>query len=87
MAVAVDATVLQLYFGGIVGHLCGQQLDHGVLAVGYDHSKEHNKDYWLVKNSWGKTWGLHGYFKVLRESGVKKAACGISKQASYPLGN
>ena len=31
---------------------------HAVLAVGYDNSKEAL----LVRNSWGKNWGMDGYF-------------------------
>lgn len=81
VSVAIDATVLQFYAGGVVGHMCGHNLDHGVLAVGY--GKRDNKDTWKVKNSWGSTWGVKGYFYVERLSGVQKAPCGISDMASY----
>jgi len=43
--------------------------NHAVLLVGYgtDTSDPSNpQDYWLVKNSWGPTWGLDGYFKISR---------------------
>jgi len=33
---------------------------HAVLAVGYDDSEQR----FIVRNSWGKTWGLHGYFTM-----------------------
>ena len=33
---------------------------HAVLAVGYDHPKRR----FIVRNSWGPTWGQQGYFTM-----------------------
>jgi C1A family cysteine protease len=33
---------------------------HAVLAVGYDHAREH----FIVRNSWGPGWGMKGYFTI-----------------------
>lgn len=55
-------------------------VNHAVLAVGYGHDSESDLDYWLVKNSWGTTWGDKGYFKI--ERGVNM--CGIAECNAYP---
>jgi C1A family cysteine protease len=82
VSVAIDANPLQLYFGGIYSDWeCGTQLDHGVLVVGY--GSENGKDYYLVKNSWGASWGEQGYFRFARRS-YGTGMCGITLSASYP---
>ncbi|KAF3948663.1 hypothetical protein CMV_025366 [Castanea mollissima] len=66
VSVAIEAggRAFQLYDSGIFTGLCGTQLDHGVVAVGY--GTENGVDYWLVRNSWGSDWGEKGYIKLER---------------------
>lgn len=85
VSVAVDAggSGWQFYSGGVLSSACGTQLDHGVLAAGY--GTLNGQDYWLVKNSWGASWGNSGYIYLARGTGSgSPGECGIAMDASYP---
>ena len=62
LSVAVDATSWQTYVSGIMTNCISSQIDHGVLIVGFDDNN--NPPYWIVKNSWGRSWGENGYIRV-----------------------
>ena len=78
VAIEADKSVFQSYRSGVItSRLCGKKLDHGVLAVGY--GSEDGEDYFLVKNSWGASWGMRGYVKIGQND-----VCGILDQPSQP---
>merc|ERR1712098_111454 len=76
VAVEADQSSFQRYSGGTITSGCGTNLDHGVLAVGYDSSANN----FLVKNSWGTSWGNNGYLQISTSGNV----CGIHSEPSYP---
>jgi cathepsin L len=78
IAIEADQSGFQLYKSGIFCGVCGTNLDHGVLLVGY--GTQSSTDYWKVKNSWGTSWGENGYIQMCRN----KNECGLSDQPSYP---
>jgi len=83
VAIEADQEAFQFYSSGVFSDpTCGTALDHGVLAVGYNATDAGQK-YWIVKNSWGSSWGDNGYIMMARKSGAGE--CGINMEASYPI--
>lgn len=84
IAIQANQFSFQFYKSGIIKSGCGTQLDHGVLIVGYD-TDAYSVPYWIVKNSWGTSWGQDGYVYILRSSSTNDpGVCGIAMGASYP---
>jgi len=85
VAIQANTQSFQHYSGGIYSDInCGTQLDHGVLVVGYGTELLKGIDYWIVKNSWGESWGDNGYIKILRNFNDSRGLCGIAMQPSFP---
>jgi len=85
IAIGVEADEFVSYKSGVFSDpRCGDQIDHGVLLVGYGVDKGSNKQYWLIKNSWGSSWGESGYIRILRDDTKKVQLCGITIEGEYP---
>jgi C1A family cysteine protease len=79
LSIAVDALSWQTYIGGIKKYCFGRTLDHGVLIVGFDTTN--SPPYWIVKNSWGASWGESGYIRL--EYGTNQ--CGLTEAPSTSI--
>lgn len=83
-AVEVDPLYFVFYQEGIFDReKPSHRLNHAVLLVGYDQSETDPKSHhWLIKNSWGESWGEKGYMRVaLRGHG--EGAAGIHLYGLY----
>ena len=86
VAIQANKRSFQLYQSGIYSDPdCGYNLDHGVLLVGYGYDKLYDLDYWIIKNSWGKSWGENGYIRLLKDDSDSRGQCGIAMMPSIPI--
>ncbi|EAN84100.1 cysteine peptidase, putative [Trypanosoma cruzi] len=86
VAVAVDASSWMTYTGGVMTSCVSEQLDHGVLLVGYNDSAA--VPYWIIKNSWTTQWGEEGYIRIakgLNQCLVKEEASSAAKHGFFRI--
>ena len=85
VSVAIEVQHDFMFYNGGVYHAdsnCGQALNHAVNAVGFN--TETSDPYFIVRNSWGPTWGLGGYVKMAIASG--SGTCGIANPTcTFPV--
>jgi cathepsin L len=76
LAITVDASKWSFYSGGVYTPQTYStlDLDHGVQAVGY--GTDSGTDYWIVRNSWGESWGESGFIRIKRNDGTSQY-CGV----------
>ena len=83
VSIAIDASnwSFQLYSGGIYDEssCSSTSLDHAVGLVGY--GTEGSTPYWIVRNSWGTSWGENGYIRMIKD---KKNQCGVASDTIIP---
>lgn len=61
-------------------HRSSDWMNHAILIVGY--GSYNGFDYWLIKNSWGESFGDNGYAKIARNRGNH---CNIATDVSFPV--
>jgi len=92
LSIGINAQYMQLYTGGVSNPFwCPAQLDHGVAIVGFGEAKNDSKfkwpwtspvtKYWVIKNSWGESWGEKGYYRIVRGKGK----CGMNQMVSTSI--
>lgn len=84
IAIQANQMVFQFYSSGVFNNArCGTNLDHGVAVVGF--GVDGTQPYWIVKNSWGATWGEQGYIRMARTDSTNSAGmCGLASEPVFP---
>lgn len=75
--IEADQRTFQFYKSGILpASSCGTNLDHAVQLVGY--GVDNDRPYWIVRNSWGSSWGEDGYIRLERGAAIASGGtCGL----------
>lgn len=86
VAIQANKRSFQMYQSGIYSDPdCGFDLDHGVLLIGYGYDEDYDMDYWIIKNSWSKSWGENGYIRIQMNINDERGLCGIAMAPSVPI--
>lgn len=88
VSLQADQDNFQHYKQGVISSGCGTNTNHAAVVVGYGTLVHQNsagitisEAYWLIKNSWGETWGDHGYVRLSQNGNV----CGVLSAPCYPV--
>ena len=65
VSISVDASTWQDYKTGVLTGCSFVAVNHAVQIVGYGTDLTAG-EYWIIRNSWGSTWGEAGYIKIPR---------------------
>ncbi|CDR93902.1 papain family cysteine protease containing protein, putative [Babesia bigemina] len=72
----------QFYKSGVLNY-CGETVNHAVVLAGAGQADK--EAFWLIKNSWGTSWGEEGYVRLARGSSTLKDECGLSNVAMFAV--
>ncbi|KAF1740344.1 hypothetical protein MXB_1641, partial [Myxobolus squamalis] len=83
VAISIDSRLdsFRFYKSGIYSDksCSSTSLNHGVTAVGVISGAN---PHFIIKNSWGSSWGEGGYIRIARD---KQNLCGVATDAVYPI--
>ena len=82
VAIEANTSYFQSYTSGVLtSSACGTNIDHAVTAVGYGNDATYG-GYYIVRNSWGTSWGNQGYVNIGQATGA--GICGINQYVAFP---
>ncbi|OAY68564.1 Ananain [Ananas comosus] len=84
IAASIEASGdFQHYKRGVFSGPCGTSLNHAITIIGYGQDSS-GKKFWIVRNSWGASWGERGYIRMARDVSSSSGLCGIAIRPLYP---
>ena len=85
VAVVIDAynTLFFNYKSGYYSESCAEP-NHAIILVGYGIDEKTNVEYWIIRNSWGESWGMEGYGYVKRNDS-NNYSCNVNRYGYQPI--
>ncbi|KAL9234005.1 hypothetical protein vseg_008929 [Gypsophila vaccaria] len=80
VSVSINSNGLRHYKSGVYKGGCISTINHAVTVIGYGTTQDGDQ-YWLVKNSWGESWGEEGYMKLFKDENL----CPITLNSQIPI--
>lgn len=83
VAVAANSAAFQFYSSGVLTECSDREISHAVVLVAYEKDPQTGQETYILRNSWGKTWGNGGNMRIA----VGKELCGLGTSPfdTYPL--
>jgi len=83
VSICVDASTWQFYDSGVISKNCANDLDHCVQITGFRDETVKSTKYpvWVIRNSWGDSWGEKGFILVERN----KNLCGVGEEVTITV--
>jgi len=79
LSICCDAAPWQNYEGGVLTEAqCGDSIDHAIQLTGYNTGQG---GYWVVRNSWGASWGENGFIWLQ----YGQNTCGITSEVTLAI--
>jgi len=83
LGIAGDSEVFQFYKSGVFDDQeCGTTMNHAVAVVGYGN--DDGKDFFILRNSWGTSWGEEGYMRIAPGDETTGGTCGFLQDLAHP---
>merc|ERR1712048_199420 len=76
LVTSIAANGLFGYSSGVIGGCSDNVVNHAVVLTGFGKDEQFGMHYWNVRNSWGKSWGEDGFFRLKRAAPGQKEPCG-----------
>jgi cathepsin X len=90
IACGINAEAIVDYMGGVldVPHK-PKIINHVISIVGWGYDESTNKQYWIIRNSWGSYWGELGFMRLVlgeNQLGIEKD-CAFANPGSWTINN